>query len=245
MIEDSSAPLYIQIADRLRQKVKSGGYEIDERLPAEAQLAERFEVNRHTLRQAIALLKQEGILRIERGRGTFVTAAPIRYSIGKRVRYNESLKAQGHSVRFELVRSQKVPADESIARGLSIKVGDPVAMTERLGFADNVPISVGTGYFPLTLFPDLLSSESIEQLKTLGSISQWLSARYSVDHIRRSTSVSARLVQPSDAKLLALPLNQPILLAESINVDQAGRVIEYGVAKLRGDLMELFFENMS
>ena len=58
MIEGSSSPLYIQIADQLRHEVKSGDYKIDERLPAEAQLAEKFEVNRHTLRR-IALLKQE------------------------------------------------------------------------------------------------------------------------------------------------------------------------------------------
>ncbi|MEH2246947.1 UTRA domain-containing protein [Nostoc sp.] len=46
-----------------------------------------------------------------------------------------------------------------------------------------------------------------------------------------------------DAQWLALPPNQSILLAESVNVDQTGNVIEYGVTRLRGDRMELFFEN--
>ncbi len=242
-MDDRSSPLYIQIAQQLRQSVHGGTYRVNERLPAESQLAERFGVNRHTLRQAIALLKQEGLLRIERGRGTFVTAAPIRYAIGKRVRYNESLKAQGLTVRFELVRSLELPATESVAKGLSLKVGTPVALVERLGYADDVPISVGTGYFPLMLFPDLLSAESIQSLEATGSISKWLRDRYDTDHIRQSTVVSARLVQSSDARLLALPLNQPILLAESVNVDQKGRVIEYGVAKLRGDRMEMVFDN--
>ncbi|MGC1306247.1 MAG: phosphonate metabolism transcriptional regulator PhnF [Phormidesmis sp.] len=241
-MDSASGPRYIQIANQIRHRVQGGSYQVDERLPAEAQLAQQFGVNRHTLRQAIALLKQEGVLRIERGRGTFVAAKPIRYPIGKRVRYNEALKAQGHSVRFELVRSLSLPADESVAKGLAVAVGDAVALIERLGFADNVPISVGTGYFPLSLFSDLLAPESIEQLQQLGSISKWLQTRYRIDHIRRSTTVSARLVQPPDAKLLALPLNQPILLAESVNEDQNGRVIEYGVAKLRGDRMELTFQ---
>ena len=242
-MDDRSSPLYIQIAQQLRQSVHGGTYRVNERLPAESQLAERFGVNRHTLRQAIALLKQEGLLRIARGRGTLVTAAPIRYAIGKRVRYNESLKAQGLTVRFELVRSLELPATESVAKGLSLKVGTPVALVERLGYADDVPISVGTGYFPLMLFPDLLSAESIQSLEATGSISKWLRDRYDTDHIRQSTVVSARLVQSSDARLLALPLNQPILLAESVNVDQKGRVIEYGVAKLRGDRMEMVFDN--
>ena len=237
-------PLYVQIAEQIRRSIKEKTYAVGQRLPAEGQLSERFGVNRHTLRQAIGLLKQEGLLRIERGKGTFVAAAPIRYPIGKRVRYNEALKAQGHVVRFELVRAAEVVADEAIAEGLSVGVGDSVAMTERLGFADDMPISVGTGYFPLALFPDILSAESTKALQSIGSVSKWLRTRYDIDHIRRSTSVSARLVEPADAKLLRLPLNQPVLLAESVNVDREGRIIEYGVAKLRGDRMEMFFENV-
>ena len=65
----------------------------------------------------------------------------------------------------------------------------------------------------------------------------------SCDHIRARTRISARMVKQQDARLLELPLNHPILLAESINVDQHGRVIEYGVTRLRGDRMELEFEN--
>ncbi|MEO1447616.1 MAG: UTRA domain-containing protein, partial [Cyanobacteria bacterium J06635_11] len=76
-------------------------------------------------------------------------------------------------------------------------------------------------------------------------ISKWLHDQYNIDHLRLSTSVSARVVQPKDAKLLQLSLNQPILLAESVNVDQQGRRIEYGVTRLRGDRMEMVFENPS
>ena len=190
----------------------------------------------------IALLKQEGLLRTERGQGTFV-AAPIRYAIGQRVRYNEALKAQGHTAEFTLLRALQVPAEAAVTAGLAITPSEPVALIERLGIADGEPLSVGSGYFPLTLFPDLLTAESLAVLEETKSISKWLRQRYGLDHIRQRTSVSARLVQPRDAKLLQLPLNQPILLAESINADQQGRRIEYRVARLRGDRIELVFEN--
>ncbi|MEM8504752.1 MAG: phosphonate metabolism transcriptional regulator PhnF, partial [Cyanobacteria bacterium P01_D01_bin.1] len=238
-----NSPLYIQISERLRKDIQSGQFNIGDRLPAEAQLSERFGVNRHTLRQAIAQLRQDGTLRVERGKGTFVTAAPIRYAIGRKVRYNQMLKTQGHTVRFEIVRSLEIPADAAIAKGLSIEIGSPIALLERVSFADEVPISISTGHFPLSLFPDLRSPDSLEQLNNANSISKWLSDRYSVDHLRHQTSVSARLVRPEDAKRLALSLGQPILLAESINVDQHGRTIEYGVTRFRGDRMEMVFEN--
>lgn len=236
-------PIYIQIADQLRQNIHQGVYQIGEQLPTETKLAEQFAVNRHTLRQAIALLKNEGLLRIDRGRGTFVAAKTIRYAIGKRVRYNQTLKAQGWQARFQLLRVLNVPADNAIAKGLEIPYGQPVALIERLGLADEEPISVGTGYFPLKRFPDFLEPENIKILQEQQSISQFLQQVYGCDHIRRSTCVSARLVQPQDAKWLQLPLNQPILLAESVNVDDTGNIIEYGVTRLRGDRMELFFEN--
>jgi GntR family phosphonate transport system transcriptional regulator len=75
------------------------------------------------------------------------------------------------------------------------------------------------------------------------SISNLLREVYGCDHIRRSTRVSARVVNPQDARLLKLPLNYPILLVESINVDQDGKPVEYGVTRFRGDRMELVFEN--
>lgn len=236
-------PIYMQIADVLRENIHQGVYEIGEQLPTETKLAEQFGVNRHTLRQAIALLKSEGWLRVDRGKGTFVATKTIRYAIGKRVRYNQTLKAQGWQARFQLLRVLEIPADHAIAKGLEITYGEPVALIERLGLADEEPISVGTGYFPLKRFPDLLNPENIKILQAQQSISQFLQQVYKCDHIRRSTCVSARLVQSEDAKWLQLSRNQPILLAESVNVDDTGHIIEYGVTRLRGDRMELFFEN--
>ncbi|MEL6471017.1 MAG: phosphonate metabolism transcriptional regulator PhnF [Cyanobacteria bacterium J06623_4] len=239
----SDSPIYIQISDQLRNSIQAGRYQVGDKLPPESELAQQFGVNRHTLRQAIALLRQEGALRVDRGKGTFVAAAPIRYAIGKRVRYNQSMRSQGYATRSEIVRAVPLPANDIVSNGLAIEVNAPVALIERVSFIDEVPVSISASHFPLALFPDLLSAESTAQLRSIGSISAWLRDRYDVDHIRRQTVVSARIVRAQDAKLLALSLNQPILLAESVNEDQEGRIIEYGVTKFRGDRMEMVFEN--
>jgi GntR family phosphonate transport system transcriptional regulator len=233
-----SSPLYARIADELRQNIDQGVYRIGDRLPTEMQLAARYAVNRHTVRQAIALLKQEGLLRVDQGRGTFVAAQTIRYPIGKRVRYGETLKAQGLDVQMQVLRMVEVPADAAVAEGLAVNLGESVALVERLARVDEEPISIGSSHFPLRHFPDFL-----QQCHQLRSISQFFQNTYGCDHLRRSTRVSARLVKPQDARLLELSLNQPILLVESVNVDQQGRVIEYGVTRFRGDRMELMFEN--
>jgi GntR family phosphonate transport system transcriptional regulator len=235
--------IYAGIADKLRQDIRQGVYQVGEKLPTEQQLAHRFSVNRHTLRQAIALLKTEGLVRVEQGRGTFVADTLIRYSIGQRVRYNEALKAQGRTAESKFLRITEVPASDAIALALEIQPGDPVAMVERLSFADQQPISLTNGYFPLHRFPGFVDAEHQALLQQLESISAFLHQVYGCDHIRRQTKVSAHMVKAQDARLLGLPLNQPILLAESINIDQQNVVIEYGVTRFRGDRMELVFEN--
>lgn len=236
MISETS-PIYIQIADELRRNIEESIYQIGAQLPTEAELSNRFGVNRHTLRRAIEVLRQEGLVRVDRGRGMFVAAAPIPYPLGKRVRYNEALKAHGLQASHRTLRIAEIPADSSIAKRLDVQLGDPVVLFERLTLADDQPISIGSGYFPSQRFPGLL--ERFQECHSISKVFQ----EYGCDHIRRSTRISARTVQPRDARLLELPLNAPILLTESINVDQQGQVIDYGVTRFRGDRMELVIKN--
>lgn len=230
-------PVYAQIANELRQNINQGTYQVGDKLPTENQLSERFRVNRHTVRRAIALLKSEGLLRVDQGRGTFVAGIPIRYPVGKRVRYNAAMKAQGLEMSFQLLRAIEIPANSSVASHLELSPGDGVVLIERLSFVDDQPISISTGHFPLHRFPNILSYQH-----KMWSISQLLREVYGCDHLRRCTRVSARVVRPQDASLLRLPLNHPILLTESINVDQDDQIIEYGITRFRGDRMELVFE---
>jgi GntR family phosphonate transport system transcriptional regulator len=238
-----SSPIYAQIAATLRRQIHDGEYAVGDRLPAETQLANQFKVNRHTLRQAIALLRTEGIVRVEQGRGTFIANRPIRYTIGQRVRYNEALRSQGLDASLKVVQVLTIPASEEVALGLGIELGQPVALVERLAFADQMPISLTSSHFPIWHFPNFLSEENLNLLKHLGSISRFLRQVYNCDHIRLQTAISTQLVTPRDARLLEFPVDQPILRAESINIDQHGTIIEYGVSRFRGDRMELAFEN--
>lgn len=239
----TGVPAYLNIANQVRNCVGQGVYKPGEKLPTEGQFAAQFDVNRHTVRRALGILKLEGLLRSDQGSGVFVTDTPIRYPIGKRVKYNETLRAQGKGVRFELVRTIELRSGAAIAKELNVKLGELVGLVERLGLIDEKPISLSTSYFPLSLFPDILEQFQQSYSQQNYSISTVFSECYGCEHHRWKTRVSARSVRPKDAKLLALPLNQPILLTESVNVDQHNRIIQYGVTRFRGDRMELEFEN--
>ncbi|NEQ54319.1 MAG: phosphonate metabolism transcriptional regulator PhnF [Leptolyngbya sp. SIO3F4] len=238
-MRQDALPLYLQIADELRRNIEESVFNVGDQLPTELELSKRFGVHRHTLRRAVDVLRQEGIVDVERGRGTFVVA-PIALPIGKRVRFNEALKAQSLAPTREVLRIVDIKADPKLAQKLEIDLGASVILLERLYLVDELPIDVSSSHFPGQRFPELIT-----HCETYNSISQMLLKEYKCDHIRRSTRISARMARPRDARLLKMPANSPILLSESINVDQNGTVIEYGVTRFRGDRMELVMEQES
>lgn len=71
---DGPEPFYEQIADVLAGRIADGTYALRSRIPAEAALTEEFEVSRPTVRRAVALLVDRGLVRTSRGKGTYVVS---------------------------------------------------------------------------------------------------------------------------------------------------------------------------
>ena len=96
-MRDSSdkTPIWKAIANALRSDLAEGRYAPGDKLPTEAALADRFGVNRHTVRHGISVLVEEGLVRTRRGAGAVVAATPTDYPIGNRVRFHENLIAAG------------------------------------------------------------------------------------------------------------------------------------------------------
>ena len=90
------------IAQALRDDIAAGRFQPGERLPNETALAERFAVNRHTLRQAVRSLAESGFVRVVHGRGTFVRELVLDYALQRRTRLTQNLAESGEQARREL-----------------------------------------------------------------------------------------------------------------------------------------------
>ena len=111
--------LWRQIADGIRTGIAGGLADANGRLPPEAQLAERFGVNRHTVRAAIAALAHEGVLQSEQGRGTYVRRQKrLVYPIGERTRFSAGLGDQARETRSDMMGSATETAPEQVAAAL-------------------------------------------------------------------------------------------------------------------------------
>ena len=85
-----------QIAETLSEDVAEARF-ADGRLPTEPELATRFGVNRHTVRRAVGVLADQGLVRVEQGRGTFVASGHIDYLVGRRTRFSANLQREGYA----------------------------------------------------------------------------------------------------------------------------------------------------
>jgi len=235
----SGVALWRQIASRIEHDIAARLFPPGGRLPTEHELAERFEVNRHTLRRAVSALEEKGLVRIEQGRGTFVQGGAIDYSVGKRTRFSENIRRQAREPSGRLIRAEIIPADPIIARELGLRRGARVVLLETVGMADDVPISIGAHHFPARRFPDLIAAYDES-----GSISDALSDAGVADYSRKSTRVTAGLPDARECGLLEMPRTRPLLICESINIDQDGEIIEFGQASFVADRVQVSLESL-
>ncbi|MDA0785397.1 MAG: phosphonate metabolism transcriptional regulator PhnF [Proteobacteria bacterium] len=235
----SGVALWHQIASRIEEDIAARLFPPGGRLPTENKLAQRFEVNRHTVRRAVAALEEKGLVRIEQGRGTFVQGGAIDYTVGKRTRFSENIRRQAREPSGQLIRAEQIPADPVVARALDLRRGTRVVLLETVGMADEVPISLGAHHFPAKRFPEL-----IEAFKDSNSISSALAAAGVADYWRKSTRVTAGLPDSRETGLLEMPKTRPLLVCESVNVDQDGAPIEFGRASFVADRVQISLDTL-
>jgi len=203
----SGVTLWLQIAARLQEQILAGVWKPGEQLPTEHSLADRFAVNRHTARRAVASLAEQGLLRIEQGRGTFVHEGVIEYRLGRRTRFSENLSAQKREPAARLLRAAELPAPQAVATALGLRKRAAVVLIECLHEADGRPINVASHYFAKARFPDIA-----EFYRQTGSITAALARSGVADYSRKSTKVTARAARAADARLLGQPTSRPILM---------------------------------
>jgi GntR family phosphonate transport system transcriptional regulator len=231
----SGVALWRQIADQIRQGIANGLGDSGGRLPTEMALAERFGVNRHTVRTAIQALVQEGVLRAEQGRGTFIERQPrLAYPIGPRTRFSEGLEGQARERRGHLLDHAYEEAPAVVAEALELAPGARVLRLETLAEADGRPISRARSYFDAGRFAGFE-----QHFVRTGSITMAYRHFNVRDYLRRSTNISARHADAADLEILKLSPGAIVLVAVSINVDRKGRPIQFAETRFSADRVEL------
>lgn len=226
-------PKYVAIADVLQSEIEQGNYRMGEKIPSEAQLCRRFNENRYTVRQALYLLVNTGIVRSHQGKGHFVCGRPlhIRYTVAASMRFSEMTKQLGCKPEAKVLSKERIDPPEPVAKALQLGEQEHVYRLEILRYADHIPLAFNVTWLPASRFPDLL--QNLEPLHSLYAI---LENKYRVTPVRWKSSFRAAYPNALEARYLQIPPNQNVLHIVSVMRDERGRLVEYTSAKYRGDL---------
>ena len=229
--------LWRQIADALRRDIQGGVLRPGDRLPTEAMLAGRFGVNRHTIRQAVAALADDGLLSVEQGRGTFVPERLVDYPVGKRTRFTANIRRSAQAPQHELLEVSVMPAAGAVAAGLGMRSGEDTVCGRILNHVNGRPVAIAEHHFSARRFPSMA-----EAFAETASVTEVLRRLGVDDYTRQETRVTARIATPDESDLLRLPRGRSLLITEAINVDPEGRRLEYGLTRFAADRVQLVFD---
>lgn len=225
--------------DRISEEIASGRMAPDTRLPSEPEMCRLYGTRRHSLRRALAALEEEGKLRTEHGRGTFVERAPlVNYVIGQRTRFRENLLSQGLTAKGQGISEALIPADTRIAKALDLPVGALVHAICRRGFANDLPISLGWSYHDASRFPDLA-----EKRRQGISVTEVYRSHGVEDYRRLRTTIFTRPADEREAPLLMLRPGQSVLVVQKVDVDKGGKPLAFSDIAWAGDRVQFTFDS--
>ena len=219
-------PLYLQIAQDLRDQIINGDYPLNTRIPTEKELATALNVSRPTVRQALTLLEQEGRLIRVKGSGTFVTEPKILHeSTHFVIGYQEESREHNYRLRTRVLELQKEKPNQMPFKALGLAEGERVTRMTRLrwleGQYNDKPIMYTTVYVPVRLFPEM-----DEQNFTDASFYEMLDSR-SLTVMRTSKQLDV-IVPPADIAVeLEISPFEPTIHIVSTGYTQNGTAVEY------------------
>ena len=225
-------PKYLQISAWLKELIQTGRYKEGERLPSEIELSRLCEVNRNTLRQAISELTAEGLLRKEKGKGTFISLSKpvaLKHKLERISSFRDDLNEIGIEENTILLKKGIEDAPDHVAKALILDAKSKVIAVCRLRMGDNIPLVYEESYLPGEMFNGILGMD------LTGSMYKILSERFNIILARSDQTIRAANLNVQIAKLFDLPKNSAGLYMESVTYNENNIPVEVLCSYYRGD----------
>jgi len=228
--KDRSIPLYYQLENILREKLKSGEYRPGDHFPTEDQLVQSYQVSRITVRQALASLEKDGLINRKRGRGTLVAENHTKLEPMKLTGTIGDIIAMGIKTKTKIINFGFVHSPKKVAESLKVGEEDQVLRIERIRLIKGLPVSYTISYIP----SDLGKKISIKDL-TIQPILNILEKKCKVKIARGFQIIEATLADSRIASFLDVMTGAPLLKMERTVFDINNRPVEYILIFYRSD----------
>ena len=227
----SDLPLWAQLETELRRALDAG--EFDERFPTDLELTRRYDVSRHTVREAVGRLQADGLLRRVRGRGTVVERPRFEQRLGALYSLFTSIEADGVVQRSEVI-DVGLTTDAEVAARLGLDDDAELFRLERVRFADDEPLAIDTAWLGAELGRPLLDADFSRT-----ALYDELERRCECRPDRGWERIAPVIPSAAERKVLGAGAEEAAFQVERLG--QLGdRVIEWRVTLIRGDRYRFF-----
>lgn len=236
-------PRYQQLAAILRRRIRTGDLPPRSQLPTEAELATTYRAGRGTVRLALGVLRNEGLIQSEQGRGSFVRDdRPIHFDANRFGSRSERLQSgtdsfttmvenQGVTNTHQTVVCEQITADDEVAALLGLDDDLRVLARRRIMWADDSPSMIGDSYYPFSFVehtrlmdPADIPEGDDQELEDAGHIA----ARY-------HDQITVRMPTPEEIAALEIPPGIPVARVVRTSYESDGAPCEVYVQVLPGD----------
>lgn len=207
-------PAYRKLYQQIKAEIEKGLYEAGSFLPSEPELEQQFSVSRTTVRKAMKMLADDGLIEIKQGRGTMVIDSKTPQSFNGVTSVTESLRKRGYTVATKSRYIDRVQPPEDIAERLGIEPGEHAVRIQRVQTADGIPVCIMVNYIPEKLVPGLNNSSEFVGLY------HFLEDTYGFEICSTDDTIFAAACDFSESQILDVPTGSPILIIERVCYDR-------------------------
>jgi GntR family transcriptional regulator len=228
----SGTPLYIQVANKLSTAIGGGDWRANEALPSERTLSEMLDISRVTVRKAIDMLCERGMLTRRRGSGTYITPK-LEQPLSRLTSFSEELKQRGFTAGSRWLERAIGMATPLELLSLGVSLSMPVARLKRLRTADKVVMAIETSTIPIVYMPDPygVTDSLYGYLEERGA-----TPSRALQHIR---AVNAT---PEQARLAGIDAGAAMLHITRVSYLEGGAAVELTHSYCRSDYYEYVAE---
>ncbi|MDC7226853.1 MAG: GntR family transcriptional regulator [Spirochaetales bacterium] len=222
-------PAYYKVYSLLKDKILNGEFHVGDILPPEYELERIFNVSRITIRRAVEMLSEEGLLYVKQGKGTEVLDFKTTQNLNYITSFTETLKKQGYDVTIGSVHVEEIVPASRILEKLSLRKDSTVLHIQRIHKANGVPIAIVENYLVTEHFPGLAG-----RIKNLTSLYSFLERNYNIEISSAVEDITAKTAGVIESKLLDIAPGTPLLLVKRVTYSK-GMPFDYAALRIIAD----------
>lgn len=225
--------LEVLLSKEIEYLLETENYREKQKLPSERELAEYFSVQRLTIRAALQILVQKGILISRERYGYFIAPKRVQFNLNHTNSFKMMIERTGKTSYVKLLEFEKVKLNEQLAKKTMLTEGTEMFRIMRLRYGNKEPIAVEKSYIVCDLAKDL-SEEDVHNK----SLYEALKKKYRLSIANSSHRVSVVYANGLEAELLKISPSKPLIKYQGLVYERRGRLLEYFETILRSDKIE-------